>query len=123
MTIRGTQESNEVTAPEVAPVLETGNFTTSATTVTVVAGNVLSVVRDSPGQFTITFKRKYPQLLYPLQPVVIGTAGARGYVEAVDVKAGTMTVQVRDTADAVADAAGSVVYVGFLAKNSVITRR
>lgn len=103
-------------------VLEYGSFVAAAANPTVFDGIIRSAVRDSAGQFTFTLKRKYPQVRFA-EVQVLGTAGGRGFVEAIDPKAGTITVQLYTLADAAGDLAGSTVLLKIEFKNSTVTRR
>ena len=111
-----------VQAPETEVKLLTGNFTTSASNPTVKAGFIKSITRNSAGEYAIILRKKYPALLQAEQPVIISTTNARVAIEAIDVKAGTMTVQVYDSAGAAADLAGAVVYLGLKVRNSTSRR-
>lgn len=87
------------------------------------SGFIRSIVRDSEGQFTITLKRKYPQLHF-FDIKVVGTAQARAYLEAASVKtAGTITVQLTDNAEAASDVPGATVFLALAFGNTVVTRR
>lgn len=87
------------------------------------SGFIRSVTWLAEGRWTITLKRKYPQLhWYDIK--VVGTAQVRGYLEAADVKtAGTLTIQLTSNAEALADAPGSTVFLALAFGNTNVTRR
>lgn len=82
-------------------------------------GEVSSAVRTGTGTFTLTFRKKYPQLKSVWKPATVGTtAGLTGRFSALDVAAGTATLVLEVGAVATDPASTDTVYLNFLVRNS-----
>jgi hypothetical protein len=79
---------------------------------------IATVVRNSTGNFTLTFAKKYPTLKYPDAQCVGTTAGLSARFSAIDVTAGTATLITEVGSVATDPATTDSVYIQLSVRNS-----
>jgi hypothetical protein len=79
---------------------------------------VNTITRTGVGAHTIAFTDKYPQLLFPDITVYGTTAGLKARFTAIDVAAGTATIQLEVGAVATEAAATDFIFFELLVRNS-----
>lgn len=81
-------------------------------------GELSGVTWSATGQYACVLRRKYPELKSVDAYIVGATAGLQARVTAVDVRAGTMTIQTEVGAVATNAAATDTIYVRLIVRNS-----
>jgi hypothetical protein len=81
-------------------------------------GELSGVTWSATGQYACVFRKKYPQLLSVDAYIVGATAGLQARVTAIDVAAGTMSIQTEVGAVATNAATTDTIYVRLVVRNS-----